>query len=97
VYSDIDDGIVIFRSYVFSYVSSYSWLLGFQLNSVDAGHQNRILGDEQSNDGIVDTLILIETNVQWNLSSTCSQIAFSQGPSRRPSSQILRKDRKDIG
>ncbi len=79
MYSDIEDGIVIFRSYVFSYVSSYSWLLGFQLNSVDAGHQNRILGDEQLNDGIVDTLILIETNVQWNLSAACGQIAFRKG------------------
>lgn len=38
------------------------------MNSVDAGHQNRSLGDEQLNDGIVDIFILIETNVQWNLS-----------------------------
>lgn len=67
------------------------------MNSVDASHQNRGLGDEQLDDGIVDTLILIETNVQWHLSCACGHVPFSQGPSRRPFSQILRKDRKDLG
>ena len=29
------------------------------MNSVDASHQNRTLGDEQLDDGIVDTLVLL--------------------------------------
>jgi len=32
-------------------------LQGFRLNPVNASHQNRSLGDEQLDDGIVDTLV----------------------------------------
>jgi hypothetical protein len=31
------------------------------LNSVDASHQNRSLGDEQLDDSIVDTLVSVDT------------------------------------
>jgi len=35
------------------------------LNSVDAGHQNRSFGDEQLDDGIVDTLVSARLLMEW--------------------------------